>query len=240
PTTPIVSGRRAANAGAPSRKLSGWRTSRPYAAASVLIGDGVTCRPRPAGRSGRVYTATTEWPAATKASSVGAANAGVPAKTRRTGASHRQALVLFEFLADALLFQARYVIDEDFSVEMIDLVLDTRGEQAARLDVDRRPRRVERAHLDVPGAQHRLVDAGHRQAPLLHQLLAAALVDLRIDEHLQLIAALGDVDDDDALGDVDLRGGQTDAGGVVHGIGHVIDQRAHLVGHGVDRGRAPA
>jgi hypothetical protein len=49
-----------------------------------------------------------------------------------------------------------------------------------------------------------------------------------------------DVDDDDALVNVDLGGGESDAGGSVHGFGHVLDQladagihRLHRLGDGM-------
>ena len=41
------------------------------------------------------------------------------------------------------------------------------------------------------------------------------------------VARFGDVDHDHALVHVDLRGGQADAGRVVHGLGHVGDQLLH-------------
>jgi len=60
-----------------SRSRSGWSTGTPAATARSFTGGGATCRPRPAGRSGCVTTATTSWEASS-ASSVGSAKRGVP------------------------------------------------------------------------------------------------------------------------------------------------------------------
>src|SRR3546814_7671783 len=63
---------------------SGWNTSIPRSTAARLIGEGVSARPRPAGRSGWVYTATTSLRRAA-AISEGTAKSGVPAKTSLMG-----------------------------------------------------------------------------------------------------------------------------------------------------------
>ena len=62
------------------RSDSGCSTSRPRCSASRLTADACRPRPRPAGRSGWVYTATTS-PRCAAARSEGTANSGVPAKT---------------------------------------------------------------------------------------------------------------------------------------------------------------
>src|SRR3989344_6121666 len=118
----------------------------PCFSAHCLTALAISLRPRPAGRSGWVYTARMRWPARSSASSAGTAKAGVPAKMRfMQRPLHRQALLLFQFLVDARLFQAREVIDEDLAVEVIDFVLDAGGEQMLGLDLDRLALAVQRA-----------------------------------------------------------------------------------------------
>ena len=63
----------------------------------------------------------------------------------------------------------------------------------------------------------------------------AARDELGVDQHVQLVARVGGVDDDHALVHVDLRGSQADARRGVHRFGHVGDELAHelrrAVGH---------
>ena len=60
-----------------SRSRGGCSTGTEAASARCFTGEGVTVRPRPAGLSGWVMTATTWW-RVSRASSVGRAKAGVP------------------------------------------------------------------------------------------------------------------------------------------------------------------
>lgn len=103
------------------------------------------------------------------------------------------------------------------------------------LDLARLALLVQRAHLHPLGALHAVVDAGHRQAALvaLHALVAGPQ-QLGVDQHQALVALFRDVDDDQALVHVDLRGRQAGALGVVHGVEHVVDERAQAVVHGGD------
>jgi hypothetical protein len=142
---------------------------------------------------------------------------------------------------DAGAFEARQVVDEDLSLQVIQLVLDAYREEAVGLELERLAVTVERAHGDTLGALHLVEDARHRQAAFLAFLGARRCDDLGIDEHAQRVVGLGDVDDDHALVDVDLGGGQPDAGRGVHRRGHVVDQFAdarvdflHRLGDGVE------
>ena len=56
-------------------------------------------------------------------------------------------------------------------------------------------------------------------------------------EDPELVAGLGDVDDDDSLVDVHLGGRQPDARRRVHRLGHVADELLDLRGEGRDGGR---
>ena len=51
-----------------------------------------------------------------------------------------------------------------------------------------------------------------------------------------LVLALGDVDGDHAARHADLDGGKADAGGLVHGLQHRIEEAAHVVVDALDGG----
>src|SRR5689334_17451381 len=129
-----ASGRAARHAfasGAPS--CAGCVTERPRESASCLTALAAGRMPRPAGRSGCVTTSGTSWPASSRRSSARAANAGVPAKTRRRKArSGRLAQLLGELGANALLLQLRQMLDEHLALQVIHLVLDADREQSLR------------------------------------------------------------------------------------------------------------
>ena len=83
-----------------------------------------------------------------------------------------------------------------------------------------------------------VVVLGHRQAAFLIgvQLLRDP-GDLGVDDEQRrlLLALAGEVERDDALGDADLDRRQSDAGGVVHGLQHVVEDATDLVVHDGDR-----
>src|SRR5262245_46391563 len=120
-----------------SRSVCGWKTSSPDARASALTSLLDTFMPRPAGRSGRVSTSTTSWPAARSACNEAAANAGVPANTRRMAASERHALLLLHLGGDAGLLEPRQVFDEDLALEVVHLMLDAHRQQPGCLARER-------------------------------------------------------------------------------------------------------
>src|SRR3954454_16080983 len=74
-----------------SPALRGVSTSSPSSKARVFTALAVSWRPRPAGASGRLMTATTSCRDATSASREGSAAGGEPAKTTRTPRSDRLA-----------------------------------------------------------------------------------------------------------------------------------------------------
>jgi hypothetical protein len=103
------------------------------------------------------------------------------------------------------------------------IVLDTDREQILRFEREPLAGGIQRLHLDALSALHLFVDARHRKATFLPFDLPAFLQQLGINEHLKLVARVGNIDYDNALVDVDLSRCQPDSGRVVHCFGHVLD-----------------
>ena len=103
-------------------------------------------------------------------------------------------------------------------------MLDAYGEQAFRGPLERFAALVPRSHRDPRRPGDLVVVPGHGQAAFLALRLALGRDDFRIDEDEEVVLGIGDVDDDDALVHVDLRGGEADAGGRVHGFRHVAHE----------------
>jgi len=117
-------------------------------------------------------------------------------------------------------------VDEQGAVEVIEFVLDHPGVIALRLE-------TQGLAVDVLGFHPYLGIAGHvaailpdAEAALFVDLLALALDDFWVGQHDQLPGCIlgRDVNDAELQGDVDLRGGQAHARGVVHGFGHIGHQ----------------
>ena len=131
--------------------------------------------------------------------------------------------------------QARQVVDEQHAVQMVHLMLDAGGTDprrpprpachdspgsAAAPGPAARPRRRCPAPTGSPPRRGRSLPNAQRISGLTKKRGCAVLV------------AAGEVHDDDPLGHADLDGRQADAGRGVHGLQHVVHQRAQVV---VDR-----
>src|SRR3970040_1870822 len=140
---------RSASRVAAALKFSGCRTWMPRPSASRLTADGARPRPRPAGRSGWVYTATTSLCLAA-ARRLGTANSGVSANTMRrliaaspraTNAAARSRRVepalLGQLLAHHLALERREVIHEQLAQQVIHLVLHAHREQTVGMEFER-------------------------------------------------------------------------------------------------------
>ena len=97
--------------------------------------------------------------------------------------------VCFAALVNFLMARSRFsrdkMIDEQFAVEMVDLVLEAGGEQALGLDLAALVVAVEIAHPDLRRARDLLVIFGHRQAAfLVDRFLFRGFDDLRIGENI--------------------------------------------------------
>ncbi len=81
---------------------------------------------------------------------------------------------------------------------------------------------IERAHLHARRTLHAVIDARHRQAAfVVDLLLGTGPGNLGIDEHLEVIMGFGRVNDDQLLMHVDLGRRQAHAWRFIHGLGHI-------------------
>ena len=104
-------------------------------------------------------------------------------------------------------------------------MLDAGGQQAVGPQHEAAALAVQGLHLDAVGAGDVGEHAGNRQAAfLVGPQLHRALADDRVDQHQRLLALLGDVHYRQPVHQVHLRRSQADAGGLVHGLEHVIEQ----------------
>src|SRR6266545_5827775 len=106
----------------------------------------------------------------------------------RSGASGRLAELFLKFRLDALLLEARQIVDEDPALEVIHFVLDADREDFLCDEGEGLSVQAERAHGHALGALNRLVDSWNRQAALLAILDAFAADDLRVDQNQELIS----------------------------------------------------
>ncbi len=122
--------------------------------------------------------------------------------------------------------QATEVLDEQTTVQVIDLVIEGACQE---------PLPLEGPHPTIE--IHRLDDAPVRapdffrepreaQAAFLLEIFTCRLQNPRVDQNTQvgLILADGKIDDGDRLGHPNLVGGEADTGGGVHRFDHVLDE----------------
>src|SRR6185437_3960972 len=225
------------------RGLSGCSIGTPSASATSFTGDGTSVdRDRPCARSGCVTTPTTSNPSPTSALSEGTANVDVPQKRTRTSEllvppmtargflrchfAHVRtvAVLLSRFLPlrerRTALHQTQ-IVDEQASVQMIDLVLQAPREQVVRIHLERSSVAVLRANDHTHGAFDVSVDVRNGQAAFLAFLLPLGEDDLGVDHDERILIH---VDHRESLGATDLRRGQSDAFRRIHGLEHVVDQ----------------
>src|SRR4029077_3507696 len=201
--------------------------------------------------SGRVTTATTSNPSPSKASSEGTANSGVPKKTTRTlqlARRLRRDLLQIARLAFARLFplgeqQAPFhsaqMIEEQHTIQVIDLVLDGAGLVRCHLHAIGLTVAIERLERDLERPLHLPIDLRDREAALFGHLHDIALAnDPGIDEHQRRRIVFTHVDHGHAPRDADLVRREPDALGRAHRFEQIVHQAAYLVVHGGDVRRA--
>ncbi len=118
-------------------------------------------------------------------------------------------------------------IDEQDAVEVIHLVLDGAGEKAVGVDDALAAVAVEAADREGFGTADGGMKAGDAEAAFFDELHAFTSHEFRIDEDDALAGypADGEIDHEDPIRRADLRRRETDAGGRVDGVEHVVDQR---------------
>src|SRR3954464_10757296 len=138
---------------------------------------------------------------------------------------------------DELALERAQVVDEELTDQVIHLMLHADGEKVVRgfeavlLSVP-----AEKVDDDAAVTRHLFVLVGNREATLGIGEFALRSADDRVDEPEETFALLLrgfaflrlllDVDGDDVLMHADLRSGEADAVGLVHGLGHVVAQLA--------------
>src|SRR6185503_8825010 len=126
-----------------------------------------------------------------------------------------------------------HVIDEQFAVKVVDLVLQAAAEQLTRLDLELLSLEIERAHAHARRPLDVAVHVGNRQAAFFGFCrFRIALENFRIDDDEWTVV---DVHDRDAFRAADLRCGETDALGQIHRVEHVLHEGAKLIGDLADR-----
>jgi hypothetical protein len=152
-----------------------------------------------------------------------------------------------EFSLDQRPLERGQEIDEKLAVEVIDFVTEGAGQKIPGLDPDRPAFKIESRHHDSFRAFDLLVDFRDGQAAFLAQTMAFGLRDFGVDQDMEGLGILadGEVDDDQAPADINLRCGQTDSGLGVHGLDHILGQPADFVVDGLNgqglfrQGRVP-
>jgi hypothetical protein len=125
-------------------------------------------------------------------------------------------------------------VGKDFSVEVVYLVLSDAGEETVDFFGMLLPVLVPPVEYDSVGTKHILMDIGHAETAFVEVFLFAfELKNLRVDENMHvggvaigvgLLVIGAHTDGYQADGEVHLRGGETHAVGVVHGLEHIVDK----------------
>ncbi len=109
-------------------------------------------------------------------------------------------------------------IDDQHTVQMVDLVLQNPRQQAVSPEANLFPRQIPPFDFNVEGPLDIDEHIGKAEAAFGHDLGTAPLGDLRVDNHDR---AIPDVRDDDAVEDAHLGRCQTDAPIALHQEMHV-------------------
>src|SRR5262249_8859972 len=130
------------------------------------------------------------------------------------------------------LVQRVEIVDEELSVEVIQLVLEGPSEEPGSGDLDLLAVPVLGYDPDLLPARDVGVVAGQRKAALEVAIVAGRPNDLRVHE---LVERVADLDDAGLEGLTQLGRRQPDAGGVAHRVGEIIEQPMEELPEAVDR-----
>ena len=224
-------GAASSSAAASSLSVEGLRTRSPGLRAASATGEGRRLRAT-AGHSVRASVDRDHVVLVVTARRDGTANSGVPMNTTRTnpsprgdarcwsGPASRPGRRLPGIVAARTCARRDRSVDDQQTVQVVDLVLKQPGKKPLGLDSNRSAVQSECLARDLAGAVDGHGDAGNGQATLLvGQALVAALDDLRVAQSDESLAVLVEVVDDDSLHDADLSCGKADTRSLVHGAG---------------------
>ena len=139
---------------------------------------------------------------------------------------------LGELLDHHLALQARDMVDEENTVQVVEFMLEAGCQETVGLQQMLLAVTADMPDGDRRRALHFGIIFGDRQAAfLVDRAFLRRLQDFRIDEHHRLlrIAFLGDIDHKQAAGNADLDGGETNARRLIHGLQHVVGELQNRV-----------
>ena len=211
----------------PGRSAAGWPAAAPQCCGhrSALDLGRLQAHPRPAGRSGWVRTRGRREAGVRHRLRATAAKAGVR-RTKPQARASRCSLRILVWIRLRLRMD-RYSTNTLPSRWSISCCTQMASVPRPRWCAPRRSG-PGRGHVPPRSAPRRR-RCRHRDILLVDPAPRAGPDQFRVDQHQGLVALLRDVDHDHTFVDVDLRGGQPDALGVVHGLQHVGHQRADTV-----------
>src|SRR3989344_2096571 len=221
-------------------------TGMPCSRAQVLTGGSLTLSPRPAGRSGWVTTMSGTMLTSASSSNTYTANRGVPKKMMEVSGFFIRCFVLLRrgFGGHVSVFRLMFVevgrlVDEENAVQVVALVLEYLREEVGAVVLELLASGVLGAHSCLEGPLHHAVHLRDRQAALLHRhLFPRVSHELRVYERHVRVLEVTFVsrddepgDDEDAVGDADLRRRDRDAVmGGPQGRRHARDHIRELCG----------
>lgn len=146
-------------------------------------------------------------------------------------------------------FERRHTVEEEYTVEVVDLVQERTRFEAVGTDDASGAVQVEAAHLDLSRATHVGCEIGDRETPLACDLGPRLRRDHGVEQHHQPVAGkrarmVRHVEDDAATKLADLVGGEADASFVgpqgvdeiaSEGAGRIVDD-AHGFGYAFEDG----
>ena len=135
-------------------------------------------------------------------------------------------LKLLDLAFDDVSLQGAQMIQEENAVQVIDLVEQRTRKQFFASNLNRLAVRILRLDRDLIRARDRFAKTGNAEAALFARLLALLGGDFRVndDNLFGFVLADTDVDHRDLFADADLRRGQANTLGCVHGLPHICDQ----------------
>ena len=125
---------------------------------------------------------------------------------------------------DAVSLQGRQILYKDASHQVIHFVLNANREQIVGHETLRLSVLIEESDFNRLSSLDFVVHTGYGQTPFFaHNVLGAGAHNGGVDHHQRFVFLLRHIQNDQALMEIDLSGGQANALGLVHGLKHVGD-----------------